>query len=203
MRRLLTGLVLACLLAGCSDAPELAPLSPDAVVLAFGDSLTYGTGADRDAAYPAVLSGLIDRRVINAGVPGEETDAGLARLPRVLDEHQPALVIISHGGNDMLRKRDPAQTEANLRAMVALADERGAQVVLVAVPAPGITLAPPDFYAEIAADYNLALEDSAWRDILRRRELKSDSVHPNGEGYQHFARAIHELLTESGALGKR
>ncbi len=194
-------LFLALLLGGCSGGAELQPLGPDDVVLAFGDSLTWGTGAGREASYPAVLQALIGRRVINAGVPGEETDGGLARLPELLEAHRPALVIISHGGNDMLRRRDPAQTEANLRAMVSLAHESGAGVVLVAVPEPRITMSSPDFYAGVAADYDLVLEDSAWRYILRRNQLKSDPIHPNAEGYRHFAEVMAELLEAAGAVG--
>ena len=201
MRRWIAiAMALALLSAGCAETPGLTPLAPDDAVLAFGNSLTYGTGAGRDAAYPAVLASMIDRRVVNAGVPGEETEGGLARLPALLDEHRPALVIISHGGNDMLRRRDPAQTEANLRAMVSLVQERGAQVVLVAVPEPRITMSPPEFYAAVAADYGVVLEDSAWRYILRRNQLKSDPIHPNADGYRHFAGVMMELLGEAGAL---
>ena len=201
MRRRLVAVALALLLlGGCSGSPGLEPLAPGDVVLAFGDSLTYGTGAGRDEAYPVVLASLIDRRVINAGVPGEESDAGLVRLPGLLEKHRPALVIISHGGNDILRRRDLAQTETNLREMVVRAREYGAGVVLVAVPEPRITMSPPDFYAAVAADHELVLEDSAWRYILRRNQLKSDPVHPNAEGYRYFAEALAGLLEEAGAL---
>ena len=194
-------LVLLLALSGCgSSVPELSPLPHEGVVLAFGDSLTRGTGAAMDQAYPAVLEGLIGRRVINAGVPGEESDAGLARLPRVLDEVQPDLMILCHGGNDLLRRRDHEDIAANLRAMVDLAHERGIAVVMVAVPEPRLSMRAPDFYADIAGQAHVPLQDDVVRHVLRRNALKSDAVHPNAEGYRVMAEALAELLREAGAV---
>ena len=103
--RLLVG-VLIIGIAGCGEpAKMMTPLGRSAVVLAFGDSLTRGTGAGDNEGYPERLTALIGREVINEGVPGELSRAGLARLPGVLDRVQPALIILCHAGNDMLRKR--------------------------------------------------------------------------------------------------
>ena len=87
-------LVLSISLSACSDGPEMQPITANATILAFGDSLTYGTGTSRDKAYPAVLETLINRKVINAGVPGEVTRDGLIRLPQLLERHQPDLLIL-------------------------------------------------------------------------------------------------------------
>jgi len=91
------------LLAACSSQPQLPKLTPDAAILAFGDSLTYGSGADRGESYPAVLSRLSGLEVINAGVPGEVTSQGVMRLPDLLDEHLPQLLFLCHGGNDLIQ----------------------------------------------------------------------------------------------------
>ena len=98
------------LMAGC-DTKHASILSDNARILAFGDSLTYGTGAQKGEDYPSVLASLTGLEIINAGIPGEVSSDGLKRLPNLLDEHQPDLLILVHGGNDIL-KNSP---EANLR----------------------------------------------------------------------------------------
>ena len=198
--RLLAAWILCLVLAGCTPPPELEPLAADAVVLAFGDSLTFGTGAAPDESYPEVLSGLIGRTVVSAGVPGEVSADGLLRLPALLDREQPALLLLCHGGNDQLQRLDPAQLADNLRAMIRSARDRGIAVVLIAVPAPGLTLAPLPLYSEIAAEFGLPVDLETVADILGDRALKSDYIHPNAAGYRRLALAIADLLRAGGAI---
>lgn len=185
---------------GCDSAPGIKPLNPGSVVLAFGDSLTHGTGARDYQSYPAVLADRTGRAVINAGVPGEETVNGLRRLPRVLERHQPDLLVLMHGGNDILRKRDPAVTEANLREMIVMARERDIPVAMIAVPNIGIFLSSADFYESIADDMRVPTEDEILADLLGDNRYKSDHVHPNAAGYARIAEAVEALLSEHGAL---
>ncbi len=187
-------------LAACRRSPELAPLPVDAVVLAFGDSLTYGTGARPEESYPAVLERLIGKRVMNAGVPGEVTAEGKVRLPALLDEQRPALVIVCLGGNDFLRHLDEAATEANLREMVGTAKEHGCGVLLVGVPRLGFGLDVPALYERVARDAGVPLEDKALKRILADHSLKSDLIHPNAAGYRQLAEGIAAALRRSGAV---
>lgn len=194
-------LLVAALLPACGDdPPPLAELGPDAVILAFGNSLTHGTGARDYQSYPAVLAERTGRRVINDGIPGEETDKGLRRLPRSLERFEPDLLVLCHGGNDILRKRDPARTEANIREMIRLARERGVQVVMIAVPNIGLFLSSADFYQDIADDMGVPMEDEVLADLLGDNRFKSDHVHLNAAGYARMAEAVDALLVEHGAL---
>ena len=190
----------AALLAGCGKAPKLERLDANATVLAFGDSLTFGTGAATDESYPAVLQRLIGRKVIAAGVPGEVSQDGLARLPEALDEFKPQLLILCHGGNDFLRKLGEQNAAANVRAMVKLARDRGIAVVLIATPKPGLMPSAPEFYAGIAKESGIPLEDGVLKKVLTDNALKSDLIHPNAKGYARIAEAVAQLLKNAGAV---
>jgi acyl-CoA thioesterase I len=192
--------VLLLLLWGCGERARLEPLPSDAVVLAFGDSLTYGTGAAEDENYPAQLEKLIGRRVVRAGVPGEVTAQALERLPAALDEHAPRLLILCIGGNDFLRRLGNAQAERNVREMVKLARSRGIAVLLIGTPEPGFTVSPPAFYAGIAKEYRLAYEQSIIGEVLKDRTLTSDPIHPNALGYKRIAERLAASLRERGAI---
>jgi len=196
---------LLCLLVGiaaCNDsAPSLAPLDAAAIILAFGDSLTYGTGAGREASYPAVLGELTGLQVINAGVPGEVTAQGLARLPGLLERHRPALVVLCHGGNDMLRGVDAEAIYNNLQAIVDQVHAHGADVLLVGVPQPRLlVLQPADIYDRLANDRQLLYLRDALPQLESDAGMKSDPIHLNGEGYRRLGVEIHELLRAAGAV---
>jgi acyl-CoA thioesterase I len=192
--------VLLLLASACGQKSRLAPLPPDAVVLAFGDSLTYGTGANESESYPSQLARLTGRRVVREGVPGEVSAAGLARLPAALEEHRPRLLLLCHGGNDFLRRLSKEQAAENLRAMIRLAKARGIEVLLIGTPEPGFTLTPAAFYADIAKEFRIPYEGDVLGKILKDGALKADQVHPNAKGYLLMAERVADLLRKSGAL---
>ena len=199
--RPVAALTIAALIAACGPpTPKIGKLDVTAVVLAFGDSLTFGYGATPAEAYPAVLAGLIGRTVVASGVPGETSDAGLERLPGELEKTQARLVILCHGGNDFLQNRDEASVIANLRAMVKLARDSGAAVVLVATPKPGIGISVPPFYADIAKEFGIPIENEVMKKVLSTGSLKSDLIHPNAKGYARIAEDVAKLVRASGAV---
>ena len=194
-------LLAAVLLSGCGErVPRVPAVGPNEVIVAFGDSLTYGTGAAESESYPEVLSQLISRKVVRAGVPGEVTAQGLARLPQVLEEHRPALVIVCLGGNDMLRKMDEAQTRGNLHRIIRTLRDQGISVVLVGVPRPALLTSAAPFYGELAKEYRIPYEGKILNHIMHQLDLKSDPIHPNAKGYRRMAEAIADLLREAGAI---
>lgn len=200
VQRFIVALVALVLLTACDRGPTLPRLGPQDVILAFGDSLTHGTGASPDTAYPAVLATLTGRPVINAGVPGDTTASALERLPELLAEHRPRLVLLCLGGNDMLRQQPEAATESNLRLLVRAIRASGAEAVLIAVPAPRLFGGPPAFYGRIADELHLPLEADVFDDVLKDNRLKADPIHANAAGYRIVAERLAELLREKGAL---
>lgn len=184
-----------------TDIPERPILPQEKVILAFGDSLTYGIGADPTHTYPAQLEQRLNRRVINAGIPGELSEEGLKRLPALLDRYRPALVLLCHGGNDILQKKDRGTLHSNLEAMVRMARERNIGVILIAAPDFSLLhLSPLPLYAEVAERYHVPVETDILSDLLHDNGYKSDLVHPNGEGYGKMAQAIERVIRENYVL---
>ena len=175
-------------------------LKNDAVILAFGDSLTYGFGASDGHGYPEYLERKTGLSVTNAGLNGELSSEGLLRLPKFL-EQKPDLVILCHGGNDILQKLSPEQLKNNLLEMVKLSKQSGAEVLLVAVPNFNIvSFKILSIYKEVAKEIGVFLEDDVLTHIELNGALKSDYVHPNEEGYEMMADAFLELLKKKNLL---
>ena len=151
VQRCLLTLLLSLFCIACSESvPQLPPLEANATILAIGDSLTYGTGTKRANSYPSVLAKITHHKVINAGVSGDTTAQALKRLPELLEKHYPSLVILSLGGNDLIRRVPEKTIQTNLEKMITLIQNTGASVILIAAPKPSLTLSVPDFYEEIA-----------------------------------------------------
>ena len=195
-------------LGGCGRKQSAAGLALPAgsTVLALGDSITFGTGADSAAAYPVQLAALAGWNVVNAGVPGDTAAQAVERLPALLAEHKPALVILSAGGNDFLRRLPATDTEAALRTAIGLARDAGAQVLLVAVPQPsigaalGAGLSDHPLYAKLADELKLPLHANGWATVLGDEKLRADQIHANAAGYRAFAEGLAATLRSTGLL---
>jgi len=186
-------------LCACSQ-PSLSKLSGTATVVAFGDSLTAGKGTTEESSYPAVLATLTGLTVINAGVSGETTAEGLRRLPAVLKDNVPELLLLMHGGNDIVRNLGASQAKANLNSMIDLARDRGIQVVLIGVPEKKLLSSSAPYYEELAEEHDLVLEKSMISKLLKKPAFKSDAVHFNAAGYREIANTVYDLLKDRGAL---
>ena len=193
--------LLAAALAGCGrDNKTAQPVPPGSTVLALGDSLTFGTGASAETSYPTVLAGLTGWNVVNAGVPGDTSAQALARLPALLAEHQPKLVIVSIGG-----KLPESDTRTHVHAICKQALAAGAQVLLVAVPRATVAAALGQMtdhalYAEVSKDLKIPLQREAWGEVLAQPDLRADAVHANARGYAQFARSVQGTAAAVGLL---
>lgn len=195
-------------LGGCGrKPPPLAgcALPPGATVLAIGDSLTRGHGAD-GAGYAEQLQALLAARpersgvrVLNLGIDGERSAGLAARIDTALAEHRPAVVLLTSGGNDFLRSVDEQDTRRHLRAIVAAVRAVGATPVLFAIPQPGLgaVVGRPSehpLYAELARDTKTPLIEGVVAEVLASPELKADPIHPNRAGYARMAQAADQIL---------
>ena len=176
-------------------------LNKSDTILAFGDSLTYGFGANPNESYPTLLSQYTGLKVINAGVNGDTSEEGLRRLAPLLNDPSIKLLILFFGGNDVMQKKPMSALKNNLKTMIGMAKEKNIEVLLVSVP--NITLfglSPLDLYEEVAEEENIPLLSGMLADILSQPSLKSDQIHPNAAGYEKMAQKIYESLQEHYAL---
>ena len=200
-QKLIILFVVILLISACGDtSPKLTPLHSDATILAFGDSLTFGTGAPKNHDYPSFLAKITNINVINKGIPGETSSQGIKRLPDLLDDHHPELLILIHGGNDLLRKYSHEELKQNLLHMIYESQNRNIEVILLGVPKPGLFLKSANVYEEVANETNIPAEMKLLSDILGDTSLKSDIAHPNAQGYRVLAEGIYNFLKKNGAL---
>jgi acyl-CoA thioesterase I len=179
-------LAVAALFAACRDLPPNLD-SRGTTIVCLGDSITAGVGADGAPTYPDLLAQRLDVDVVNAGYPGATAADLLARLPEAL-AHDPWLVIVEAGGNDMLRRVPVAETEAAVRGLVQGVLAAGAMPMLVEIRAPFGGLG--DLFVRVGDEYDVPVVEDVLPEILLDRRLKSDEIHPNAAGYERLAAAV-------------
>ncbi len=193
-------------LAGCGEQEKLAAIPAGTTVLILGDSLSYGTGAGKGQDYPSLLAQASAWQIINAGVPGDTSAQGLARLPALLDIHQPGVLMVELGGNDFLKKVPESQTITNLKTIIQTGKASGASVVLIAIPdyqpvkAAFGGLEDHALYADIAEEMQVPLIEDMFSSVLSDNGLKADYVHPNAAGYQRATQSLRQSLEAFGLL---
>ena len=189
----------------CGSKGKERPLPAGSIVVALGDSITQGVGASEESSWPALLARSSGWRVINAGVSGDDSAQALARLPALLREYKPALVIVSIGGNDFLRRQPSSATRANVAAVLRTAKESGSRAVLIGIPKPTVGAAlgvfsDHELYRELAKEYDVPLLSGAWGDVMKQSRLMSDQIHPNAAGYAEFAARLEKFLRKQRFL---
>lgn len=194
----------ALLLTACGrkSAQTHAKIPEGSTVLALGDSLTFGYGANPGESYPEQLHKLTGWNIVNGGVSGDTSAQALSRLPALL-ARKPKLVIVGIGGNDFLRKVPEEQTRANIAKIIETVQKENIPAVLVGVP--HITLgalfghlSDHPLYEDLSEEYGIPLFGGAWAEILGDNNLKSDQIHANGKGYRRFAEKLSDFLHAQG-----
>lgn len=171
----------------------------------LGDSLSAEYGLARGAGWVALMENRlktdrIDSRIVNASISGETTSGGRTRLPALLTEYKPAMVIIELGANDGLRGLPVPAAEANLRAMVSMAQQEKAKVVLVGMRMPpnyGRAYTDSFFamYKRVAADMKTALVPFMLEGIAEKPELfQADRLHPAAQAHPTILKNIYPTL---------
>ena len=163
-------------------------------IICFGDSLTYGTGASPGMDYPSQLSRLIGRPVINAGIPGDTTATALARLDRDVLSRSPRIVIITLGGNDLMRGVSRDEAIRNLKTMIAAIQNRGALVIVGGIDLSIRGRGYSEGYRKVSEETGAVLIPDVLNGILGNSERMSDPIHPNDEGYAVMAGYFHEAM---------
>jgi len=200
-------------LTACDRDYRHSPLPSTSNVVILGDSLTFGTGAATGEDYASILASTTGWHVINAGVPGNTTQDGLARLTALLDAHETGeqkidLLIVELGGNDFLKRVPEPQTVNNLKSILSQAKAQNIHIALIAIPefspvgAAFGTLSDHPLYEKLAEETDTPLIEDLFSDVLAKNSLKSDYIHPNAAGYRVVAGKLQEALVDLGYLRK-
>jgi len=164
-------------------------------IICFGDSMTFGVGANPGEDYPLVLSRMTNMPVINAGVDGDISTEALRRIESDVLAREPLLVVIEFGGNDFLRRIPLEVTTNNIKAMVEKIQAKGAMVAIVDI---SVGLIMGEYHEPL---YNLAKEKDTifipkiFSGIFTNPRLQSDFVHPNADGYKIIAQRVYRVIT--------
>lgn len=188
-------IILSILLTGCFK-PEIKNIDAQgANIICFGDSITFGYGANRGEDYPAILRKMVKLPVINAGVDGDTTIAALERLNSDVLNKNPRLVIVEFCGNDFLKKIPIEKTVKNLSRIIDRIQEKGAMVALVDISAGMFFMDYRGVFKKLAADKKAIFIPAVLNRIITNPSMKSDFFHPNGRGYRIVAKRIYQAIS--------
>jgi acyl-CoA thioesterase-1 len=196
----------------CANSDQRAPekkgtVPPPAngpLVIFLGDSLTAGLGLAQDEAFPALVGDILGRsghpvRVVNAGVSGDTTADGLARLDWLLKQ-QPSVLVVGLGANDAFRGQDPSEAEENLRQIVSRAKAAGARVLLLGMKIPPsygqvFSRGYGEIYASVAKEQKVPIVPFLLEGVGGHADLnQNDGIHPNAQGQKIVAENVAPYL---------
>jgi len=181
--------------------------SADQTIVVIGDSLSSGYGLNAEQSWVDILEYQLEAQaygydVVNASIAGDTSSGGLARLPRLLESRQPAIVVIELGGNDGLRGQSVQRLRDNLARMIELVHAHGSRPVLTGIQippnyGPAYTDALAAIYRELAQEFMIPFVDFLMEGVALHPELmQGDSIHPNAAGQQIMFENVWGVLAE-------
>jgi acyl-CoA hydrolase len=214
LKRLIQVVCVLVAFSACDRDYQHSPLPSTSNVVILGDSLTFGTGAAEGEDYASILASTTGWNIINAGVPGNTTQDGLARLTDLLDAHETGdqkidLLIVELGGNDFLKHVPEPQTVNNLKSILNQAKAKNIQTALIAIPqyspvaAAFGALSDHPLYEKLAEETDTPLIEDLFSDVLAKNNLKADYIHPNAAGYRVVADKLQQALIDLGYMHKK
>ncbi len=176
-------------------------------IVVLGDSLSSGYGLPLGQSWVSRLDGRLKAEgygyeVVNASIAGDTSSGGLARLPGLLEAHNPHIVIIELGGNDGLRGQPVRNLRANLVRIIELTRAHGAAAILTGIQippnyGPSYTGSFARIYTELAADFDIPLVGFLLEDVALNGELmQPDGLHPNARGNEVMLENVWAVLAE-------
>ncbi|MBP9757572.1 MAG: arylesterase [Candidatus Pacebacteria bacterium] len=162
-------------------------------VVAFGDSLVVGFGANANKDFVTLLSEQIGEPIVNLGVNGDTTAKGVDRL-KDLDAYKPKVVILLLGGNDALQRVPPAETFANLRTIIADIQKRGSIVLLIGVRGGVVNGVYPEEFEKLADETGAAFVPDVLEGLFGEKQYMADGIHPNDAGNRIIADRVYPSL---------
>ena len=164
-------------------------------IVCFGDSITFGYGAEPGGDYPSALTKMTSVAVINAGIDGDTSTEAIKRIKSDVLDRDPLLVIVEFGGNDFLRKIPQEETLNNMRVIIEEIQAQGAMVAVVDISTEMILKQYRSAFYNLAREKGAIFIPSILSGIITNPRLKSDFIHPNADGYNVIAQRIYRVIT--------
>lgn len=191
-------------ISGCGkkqSSARLTPLPEDAVVLVYAAGIGEEADFFRSATIDEVLSSALKRKVVCQGQSGEFADNALKRLPSVLEQQRPGLMVLSYGAMDLWKMTDRAKLKASLCGMIDAARSREAQVVMLSLPDLNkLRLTPDPIFEEVALEKGVPLENEVVCAVLKKPDERIFRYMVNDAGIERIALAVKALCVKSGGL---
>ena len=182
-------------LAGCAKKEIKNIDSRGKNIVCFGDSVTFGYGAEPGGDYPSALTKMISIPVINAGIDGDISTEALKRIKSDVLDRDPLLVIVEFAGNDFLRKIPQEVTLNNVREIIDKIQAQGAMVAVVDISTEMILKQYRSAFYNLAREKGTIFIPRILSGIITNPRLKSDFIHPNADGYNVIAQRIYRTIT--------